>query len=787
MTEDKIPGKGAAELSLESIPEYLEPLRQSVFANYEFVAEKGTGANGIAYEIKHKKDLHSYCLKLIHPKFTEETDFLRVKDSLEKEVRILKPLNHLSLPRIYEENFSGPRPYYISTFHPGVTFESFRKQKATLSPDESYFVIRSLLDAIRYLHERGRTHCDLHQENVLISSKVFGEGILIIDFGSGHRNSSDNRKTDDRGWIGGKNVGAIARHRRNVDRSESASDFQNYDFRALGASLWTMHDVFFFQAPIDQIDSFKDFCERLHNGNLRDWNAVELAFQYVVDPARLYTIASHLFLSDSDPLSHASARPTLTLPGTRAVPFGDPVEKVVETAAFQRLRGISQLSFCDWAYPGATHTRYEHSLGVFGVAIRALEQVSQQRHFKANFQKKNILGFLFASLVHDVGHYPFAHVIEHYVAARFSKDNELRSKVHHFENGLDILKSDLGLAEASRYWKQEEIIEEAETVLRGQRGFLSLLLDGSIDCDKIDYLRRDSLHSGTAYGRGFDRNEILRSLRCSEDGRELHISSDAVHAVEGFLILQNQMLAGVYWHPKVRSIFAMFHRFLDGTVGSDTSALIELVHSMKSCYSENECVTKIFLPLLDGSPNKKTPSRGTREELEPLLSPIMSPNKQGMFSPIARYRRDDELPMRFIGAFASVFSTIVTDPATADRIGAPIIWDNVRRLRSCFKNAIEKSNIKCGRCDVLVDVPWGKGANRILTVVDDEKGKPVSITRRSHLDSSIFQNIAQSAPIQVFVSPDIFRKISDRRHLIAESAILEYFDQKNKTADDDLR
>ena len=93
------------------------------------------------------------------------------------------------MPTVYEANFEAELPYYVCTYHPGKTWNTFRKENKKLKAEEAYFVIYSLIDAFEYLHKMNRSHCDAHEDNILIRERVFGEGILIIDFGSGHRGS----------------------------------------------------------------------------------------------------------------------------------------------------------------------------------------------------------------------------------------------------------------------------------------------------------------------------------------------------------------------------------------------------------------------------------------------------------------------------------------------------------------------------------------------------------------------------------------------------------------------
>jgi uncharacterized protein len=108
----------------------------------------------------------------------------------------------------------------------------------------------------------------------------------------------------------------------------------------------------------------------------------------------------------------------------------------------QKLRGIKQLSFCDWEFFGAVHSRYEHSLGVFETAAEGIDYLCHVKSFRRHFSEIHVVSLLLSSLLHDVGHYPFAHVIEHYVSARFSGNLDLRDHVYHARHSIDLIEND---------------------------------------------------------------------------------------------------------------------------------------------------------------------------------------------------------------------------------------------------------------------------------------------------------------------------------------------------------
>ena len=235
-----------AIVPLESLPApFLADVRTSLDGKFALEGVIGRGKNGVALLVSMPNNAERYCLKTTLPEATSASEVDVAKEKLSKEVKILNPLNHRCVPKIIFSNFSTKLPYYVCTYHPGLTFYEFRKQQRKLEVEQTLFIIHSLLDTFAYLHENGRSHCDAHQDNILIGENVFAQGIMLIDFGSGHRGSDEKEDTLDRGAILFKDPPAQARHQRVVNRSAAAPDFERYDFKAVGVLLAVMREIFF--------------------------------------------------------------------------------------------------------------------------------------------------------------------------------------------------------------------------------------------------------------------------------------------------------------------------------------------------------------------------------------------------------------------------------------------------------------------------------------------------------------------------------------------------------------
>ncbi len=224
--------------------------------------------------------------------------------------------------------------------------------------------------------------------------------------------------------------------------------------------------------------------------------------------------------------------------------------QVVDTPAFQRLRYVRQLGHAFLVYPGATHTRFEHALGAYGLARRALATLAERGRL-AGLTERDALFIRLGALLHDIGHYPFSHALE---------ESGLTS---HETLARDLLASS-PLADVLRGHGFADPAAELGALIRGESDHpLAGLISGSTDLDKIDYLKRDALMCGVPYGE-VDVDRLLATLTVVElDGkRRVGIHEKGIAALESLLFAKYQMYRNVYWHHAVRSATAMFKRLV---------------------------------------------------------------------------------------------------------------------------------------------------------------------------------------------------------------------------------
>ncbi|MDA7979364.1 MAG: HD domain-containing protein [Pirellulales bacterium] len=249
-----------------------------------------------------------------------------------------------------------------------------------------------------------------------------------------------------------------------------------------------------------------------------------------------------------------SRRNQIRIPPETDVPLTPRVRAIIDTAEFRRLARISQLGLVALVYPAAIHTRFEHSLGVYRLALHYLKQLSHDERFRAIIERRDAELFIAAALLHDLGHWPFCHPLEDIKLAAVPR-HEVFAKSFLLEGKLgDVLRKDWDLDPA------EIMALLSEKPADHKSRILNSMLSGPIDIDKMDYLPRDSLHAGVPYGRNFDQSRLIGSLCLNESCDGLAITEKGKTAAEMIVFSRYVMFSEVYWHHGVRSATAMLQR-----------------------------------------------------------------------------------------------------------------------------------------------------------------------------------------------------------------------------------
>ncbi len=211
--------------------------------------------------------------------------------------------------------------------------------------------------------------------------------------------------------------------------------------------------------------------------------------------------------------------------------------RIVDSTAFQRLRRITQLPFVYLVYPGARHSRFDHSLGCMHLAKMFGERLGLDMY------KLKVLTI--AGLVHDIGHTPYSHLLETLLREKGLTHEDMTLKILEEDNELSSIIEECNID-----------VKDVKSILE-KRDPLGSIISGPVDVDKLDFLLRDSYFTGAFYGV----IDVARIIYTSKlvNGR-LALSTRALGVVEELAIARYQSFMNIYFHHTVRAAQTMFLR-----------------------------------------------------------------------------------------------------------------------------------------------------------------------------------------------------------------------------------
>ncbi len=225
--------------------------------------------------------------------------------------------------------------------------------------------------------------------------------------------------------------------------------------------------------------------------------------------------------------------------GFITIPYGI-IFDLIEHPYFQRLRRIKQLGLTHYVYPGALHTRFHHALGATHLMTQAVEVL---RSKDVDITEAEAEAVTIAILLHDIGHGPFSHALEHTIV-----------DVHHEELSLKFMEA------LNKEFEGKLSLAIEIFIGKYHKKFLHQLVSSQLDMDRLDYLNRDSFFTGVHEGViGYDR--IIKMLSVSEG--ELVVEEKGIYSVEKFLVSRRLMYWQVYLHKTVLSAEQTLIRILE--------------------------------------------------------------------------------------------------------------------------------------------------------------------------------------------------------------------------------
>ncbi|MGP6207135.1 HD domain-containing protein [Cuniculiplasma sp. SKW3] len=227
-----------------------------------------------------------------------------------------------------------------------------------------------------------------------------------------------------------------------------------------------------------------------------------------------------------------------------AIELDPDLMRIVDTFEFQRLHWIRQLGMCFIVFPGAVHTRFQHSLGTMHVASLIGKKLEMD----------NLKEISTAALLHDIGHFPFSHSFENYFMRKYKLDHE--------KEGIRLIKGEEGTGSIGEAMDRAGIDKKMVISILSKsapENYVNVI-SGPLDADEMDYLARDSYFSGANLSP-FDFQRIINMMKT--DGKKIYIEYKGVSSVESIMISRFLMYKTVYFHKTVRIVQKMVERALE--------------------------------------------------------------------------------------------------------------------------------------------------------------------------------------------------------------------------------
>jgi serine/threonine protein kinase len=561
-------------------------------------------------------------LKLPRPTLSKLSDIIRIVRT--ERVR-LAALNHQNVIKIFTSReidleISGEKysfPYFVMEFLDGVQdFDDFvLAQRKILTAGGLIENFRDILAGLSFLHRENIIHCDIKPANILKSPN---RPTLIADLGYAKHIQkivpANNKLTSVTYTRHYAHPDLVEHIKNSVNPYATVSEIPRdklrpaFDLFALGRS---MQEVLVALRSAEREDPESEFgnksilspyqwsylgliSKRLLDGFVEKRGDDELESDLIpelpeeVMPELRY-ISAEQALDDVEKLLHLydlegeieELNPNLAsfvqIPGCR-VPLTHRVNEVINHPTFARLAQITQLGFVSLVYPGATHTRFEHVLGTFARCCEYMKSLwydSSNCLFQAIMSKEDIELGLLAALVHDIAQYPMAHDLTE-ISSRFAHEKFTEAVL---QNAYPGRRESLAeVIKAVWHWDSEEVLNviHANEHSTFRHRILNSLIDGPLDCDKLDYLGRDSIHLGIKFGGALDADRLVRNLTLaykskreseSEGGRREHIhrldfvgigvAEKALVVAQSLLKGRKDMFTQVYWQHTTRAVKAM--------------------------------------------------------------------------------------------------------------------------------------------------------------------------------------------------------------------------------------
>ncbi|MFC1899619.1 protein kinase [Chloroflexota bacterium] len=596
---DKV--KGVQEWDRESprLIEIVKAIAKNIKNHeYEILSPIATGGTAVIIKIRHERLGVLRALKFPRPIGERLVLFGEI---IKSEIAHLLEATHINIMEIFDTDIvevdGSEYPYYIMSYIEGAQdgIDYFNNQQH--DSRDFISVLKQVIEGIKHLHSLGIAHLDIKPDNFLISPN--GRAVLS-DLGSARKITGQD--DDDvlviytRDYAHPTLISKVVssstdpnRVKGSLKRSELS---YKYDLYALGKSIIKILKNFDPVVTGRMPPYCRKYLDLLACRALDGKNSTEDPLERAMGLPRL--AFDELKYVDINDISTDLLKLSGEWPIERLLPELDPhFPSVIQTTSYsktpltnrlsksishpviQRLSGVSQLGLLIQVYPTATHSRLEHSLGVFTNTIQYVYSLYNDPInplFKQIMNENDIKSMLVAALCHDIGQFPLAHDLHEALPDIFNHE-EIAIDLLEGNTSLPYQKSFLDIISDNDCWGVDpkyvaEILKaNPSNVYQPIKArILHTIIDGPIDTDKLDYLIRDANNLGIPYASLIDYSRLLTCLTIvfSELEQRLHaalgIHEKGKIPAEAIAFARYAMFGTVYWHHTNRAAVSMLHR-----------------------------------------------------------------------------------------------------------------------------------------------------------------------------------------------------------------------------------
>ncbi|MFN0126916.1 MAG: protein kinase domain-containing protein [Verrucomicrobiales bacterium] len=491
---------------------------------------------------------------------------------------------------------------------------------------------------------------------------------------------------------------------------------------------------------------------------------------------------------------------------------------LVDSKPIARLRRHRQLATVEHAFPGAIHTRFEHVNGVAWNSIafvRALYSDRDNPLWRILMDEFDVKALITAALFHDVGHIAFGHYLEElsstfrgithedYAVALMDESRPGRFKTRantqlaaDRKATLEAIQEAWNLEEAAAVQLMQFIAQIIQPVVSYAEGatcaedllcktetrqqikimVLHSIINGPIDCDKMDYLARDAHHCGVIYGGGIDRDRFFQGLTAflvshteSKYTAQIGVSLKGLLPVESMLMGRYQMFSAVYWHKTTRAETAMLKTvllyFLHGHEAAEREKILDIILDDFRCSEDAGALLRFERFILPGpnvsgerSMHFTEDDENFRDRLAEMIRALLNRDKKSLYKNTfeLRYRpqaADQAIINHYKDLVDEATRILTTDKLLDDYSFNDLAVKSFMRAFNESTHVKEDASLMLERLDVIIDMPpFGKDQVRNLYI--DHPNNPISIFETSGIAAAMADTFRYWARVlRVFIHP----------------------------------